>query len=225
MAEKISTLIIKVDLQCCRCYKKIKKILCQLQDRWNIKDIVYDEKNNVVIVSGPFNPECLIKKLRCKDCDCKVIKDIQIKPPPKPTGPPPPPPKPDPPPPPKPDPPPPPKPDPPPPPKPDPPPPPKPDPPPPPKPDPPPPPKPAPPPKPEPPPPASMILPVCCWLPCPCPCYDHRGHGGCRCCTCGKSYEPPAPPPPPAPYYRPCCDGVGYKIVCEEDPQYPCAIM
>ncbi|THU74193.1 hypothetical protein C4D60_Mb04t30780 [Musa balbisiana] len=63
-------------------------------DRFNIQSIVYDEKKNTVTVSGPFNPECFIEKLRC--LACKVIKDVQIKPPPKPpaTLPPPPPPPP-----------------------------------------------------------------------------------------------------------------------------------
>ncbi|XP_026660641.1 protein PYRICULARIA ORYZAE RESISTANCE 21-like [Phoenix dactylifera] len=76
MAGKISTLVLKVDLECHRCYKKIRKTICQLQDRENIKTISYDEKNNTVTISGPFDPQKLSKKLRCKAC--KVIKDIQI---------------------------------------------------------------------------------------------------------------------------------------------------
>nr|CAD1819416.1 unnamed protein product [Ananas comosus var. bracteatus] len=88
MAEKVSTLILKVDLECCRCNRRIKKVLCKLQERENIKSIVYDEKNNTVRVSGTFNPQCLSKKLRRKACKaCLVIKDIQIqedKPPPSP---------------------------------------------------------------------------------------------------------------------------------------------
>ncbi|URE12612.1 hypothetical protein MUK42_36413 [Musa troglodytarum] len=68
MAEKISTVIIKVDLDCCLCSKKIKKALCKLQKRFKIQSIVYVEKKNTVIVSGPFNPECLIKKLCCLAC-------------------------------------------------------------------------------------------------------------------------------------------------------------
>ncbi|THU74192.1 hypothetical protein C4D60_Mb04t30770 [Musa balbisiana] len=43
-------------------------------------------------VSGTFNPECFIKKLRC--LACKVINDVQIKPKPKPLPSPPPPPPP-----------------------------------------------------------------------------------------------------------------------------------
>ncbi|XP_026660642.1 protein PYRICULARIA ORYZAE RESISTANCE 21-like isoform X2 [Phoenix dactylifera] len=85
MAEKVSKLAIKVDLGCRCCYKKIQKILCKIQERENIKTISYDEKNNTVTISGPFDPEKLSKKLRCKAC--KVIIDIVIvveKPPPPP---------------------------------------------------------------------------------------------------------------------------------------------
>ncbi|KAM0949873.1 putative heavy metal-associated domain superfamily, protein PYRICULARIA ORYZAE RESISTANCE 21 [Dioscorea sansibarensis] len=77
MAEKVSTLILKVDLSCHLCHKKIRKVLCKLQDKENIRSITYDEKGNVVIISGPFDPQKLSKKLKCKAC--KVIKDIQIK--------------------------------------------------------------------------------------------------------------------------------------------------
>ncbi|KAJ3675556.1 hypothetical protein LUZ60_004598 [Juncus effusus] len=77
MAEKISTLILKVDLECYRCYKEIRRILCKLQDKENIKTISYEEKSNTVIISGPFDPQKLSKMLRCKAG--KVIKDVQIK--------------------------------------------------------------------------------------------------------------------------------------------------
>ncbi|CAL9077206.1 unnamed protein product [Musa acuminata var. zebrina] len=60
-------------------------------DRFNIESIVYDQKKNTITVSGPFNPDCFIKKLRC--LACKVIICVQIKPKPKPIVPPPPPPK------------------------------------------------------------------------------------------------------------------------------------
>ncbi|URD96747.1 hypothetical protein MUK42_35975, partial [Musa troglodytarum] len=85
MAE-IATVIIKVDLHCCTCSKKIKKVLCKLQKRFDIQSIVYDEKKNTVTVSGPFDPECFIRKLLC--LACKVIQDVQIKPPPPPPKPP-----------------------------------------------------------------------------------------------------------------------------------------
>ncbi|XP_064997106.1 protein PYRICULARIA ORYZAE RESISTANCE 21-like [Musa acuminata AAA Group] len=77
MAEKISTLILKVNLGCHLCYKKIRKTLRKLQDKENIKSISYDEKNGTVTISGPFDPHRLAKKLKCKAC--KVIEGIQIK--------------------------------------------------------------------------------------------------------------------------------------------------
>ncbi|CAL9769958.1 unnamed protein product [Musa acuminata subsp. burmannicoides] len=82
MAKKTCTLILKVDLECSRCSKKIKKTLCKLQDRARIQSIAYDEENGTVTLSGPFDPDCLSKKLCCMAY--KVIKDIQIKPPPPP---------------------------------------------------------------------------------------------------------------------------------------------
>ncbi|KAJ1696754.1 hypothetical protein LUZ63_005266 [Rhynchospora breviuscula] len=77
MAEKTSTLILKVDLECYRCHKKIVRLLGKLQDKENIKTINYDEKNNTVTISGPFDPQRLSTKLSCRAG--KVIKDIQIK--------------------------------------------------------------------------------------------------------------------------------------------------
>eukprot|EP00268_Persea_americana_P033785 TRINITY_DN33415_c0_g1_i2.p1 TRINITY_DN33415_c0_g1~~TRINITY_DN33415_c0_g1_i2.p1 ORF type:complete len:166 (-),score=6.77 TRINITY_DN33415_c0_g1_i2:208-705(-) len=78
MADKISTLILTVDLECCRCYKKIRKVIAKFPE---IQSQIFDEKNNKVIISGPFDPEKLKRKLCCKAC--KYIKDIQIKPPDK----------------------------------------------------------------------------------------------------------------------------------------------
>ncbi|RWW25814.1 hypothetical protein GW17_00009827, partial [Ensete ventricosum] len=46
--------------------------------RARIQSIAYDEKNGTVTLSGPFDPDCLSKKLCCMAY--KVIKDIQIKP-------------------------------------------------------------------------------------------------------------------------------------------------
>ncbi|CAL9078141.1 unnamed protein product [Musa acuminata var. zebrina] len=220
----IATVIIKVDLDCCLCSKKIKKAICKLQKQYKIQSIAYDEKDDTVTVSGPFNPDCFIKKLCC--LASKVIKDIQIKPdnPPPEPEPAPPPPEPAPP---TPEPPPPPGPEPPPPPGPEPPPLATPEPPPPPAPEPP------PPPKPDPTPPPDVVVkapmwafrtpvwPVCCYQ--PCPCYEPR-YGSCRCCSCGLVTDEP---PPPAMYYGgpPCYEVQGYKIVCEEEPPYGCSIM
>ncbi|KAL5987928.1 hypothetical protein ACLOJK_035688 [Asimina triloba] len=52
-------------------------------------DLPFDEKQKKVIISGPFNPECLIKRLYCK-VGCKIIKGHEIilpKPPPPPKKP------------------------------------------------------------------------------------------------------------------------------------------
>ncbi|CAD6216637.1 unnamed protein product [Miscanthus lutarioriparius] len=81
MTTKDSTLIIEVDLQCEKCYKKIRKVLCKLQSKENIKKIDYENTKNKVTVVGAFDPKKLSKILRCKACD--VIKDITIVKPPE----------------------------------------------------------------------------------------------------------------------------------------------
>ncbi|KAF0907243.1 hypothetical protein E2562_015749 [Oryza meyeriana var. granulata] len=77
MADKISTVVLNVDLECDRCYKKIRRVLCKIQDKANIKSISYDEKNNAVMVSGPFDADKVCRKLCCKAG--RVIKDMRIK--------------------------------------------------------------------------------------------------------------------------------------------------
>ncbi|KAL5197282.1 hypothetical protein ABZP36_000794 [Zizania latifolia] len=77
MADKISTVVLSVDLECDRCYKKIRRVLCRIQDKANIKTISYDEKGNAVTVSGPFDVEEVCKKLCCKAG--RVIKEMEIK--------------------------------------------------------------------------------------------------------------------------------------------------
>uniref|UniRef100_A0A0E0AMG8 HMA domain-containing protein n=1 Tax=Oryza glumipatula TaxID=40148 RepID=A0A0E0AMG8_9ORYZ len=77
MADKISTVVLNVDLECDRCYKKIRRVLCRIQDKANIKTISYDEKNNAVMVSGPFDADKVCKKLCCKAG--RIIKDMQVK--------------------------------------------------------------------------------------------------------------------------------------------------
>ncbi|GJN33024.1 hypothetical protein PR202_gb21581 [Eleusine coracana subsp. coracana] len=54
---KISTIVLKVDLECQRCYKKIRRTLCKIQDKMNIKTISFDEKSNSVTISGPFDAD------------------------------------------------------------------------------------------------------------------------------------------------------------------------
>ncbi|KAF8391670.1 hypothetical protein HHK36_023977 [Tetracentron sinense] len=79
MAEKITVLVLKVDLGCPRCYKKIKKVLCKFPE---IRDQTFDEKNNTVTISGHFCPERMAQKLCCKAG--KTIKGIDEKLPEKP---------------------------------------------------------------------------------------------------------------------------------------------
>lgn len=76
MAEKMSTLIIVVDLDCRKCYHKIRKILCQLQDHERIRTISFDDKSKTVTMVGPFDPQRLACKLLCKGG--KVVRDVYI---------------------------------------------------------------------------------------------------------------------------------------------------
>ncbi|CAN4105980.1 unnamed protein product [Withania somnifera] len=81
--EKITIMVLKVDLQCSSCYKKVKKILCKFPQ---IRDQMYDEKaNSVTITVLCCNPEKIRDKLCCKGGG--VIKSIEIKEPPKPKEP------------------------------------------------------------------------------------------------------------------------------------------
>ncbi|PAN37908.1 hypothetical protein PAHAL_7G132500 [Panicum hallii] len=75
------TLIITVDLECCRCSAKIQKVLCCIQDRGEfvIEKIVYEKDK--VLVSGPFDADKLSSKLCCKAG--RIIKKIEVKPPEK----------------------------------------------------------------------------------------------------------------------------------------------
>ncbi|KAK2652708.1 hypothetical protein Ddye_012564 [Dipteronia dyeriana] len=83
MAEKkkVTLMLLKVDLECSKCYKKVKKILCKFPQ---IQDQAYDEKNNTVMIKVVC---CSPEKIRDKIC-CKgrgTIKSIEIlKPPEKP---------------------------------------------------------------------------------------------------------------------------------------------
>ncbi|GKV47650.1 hypothetical protein SLEP1_g54530 [Rubroshorea leprosula] len=97
--EKVTTMVLNVDLQCSKCYKRVKKLLCKFPE---IRDQTYDEKaNKVTIKVVSSSLENIRDKLCCKGGRC--IKSIEIVKPPPPKPPPPPPPKPRPPPPPKPE--------------------------------------------------------------------------------------------------------------------------
>ncbi|KAK9942698.1 hypothetical protein M0R45_008349 [Rubus argutus] len=73
-------MVLKVDLQCDKCYRKVRKVLCKFPQ---IRDQMYDEKNNQVIIKVVCcSPEKIRDKLCCKGCG--VIKSIDIKEPPPP---------------------------------------------------------------------------------------------------------------------------------------------
>ncbi|KAF8673420.1 hypothetical protein HU200_048984 [Digitaria exilis] len=54
----------------------MRKILCQLQDCERIRTISFDDKTNTITIVGPFDPQRLVCKLRCKGG--KIIKEIHI---------------------------------------------------------------------------------------------------------------------------------------------------
>ncbi|KAF3340685.1 formin-A-like protein [Carex littledalei] len=83
MGDKMYTLVISVDLSHWHFRQAIQEYLCMMQseDR-SIVSIVYDEKKNVVRVSGTFNPNELKRKLLSKFRDNNnniiIIKGIDI---------------------------------------------------------------------------------------------------------------------------------------------------
>ncbi|KAJ0017935.1 hypothetical protein Pint_09432 [Pistacia integerrima] len=80
---KVARMRLKVDLQCEKCYRKVKKVLCKFPQ---IQDQVYDEKQNTVTIKVVCcSPEKIKQKICCKGGDS--IKSIEIIPPPKPKEP------------------------------------------------------------------------------------------------------------------------------------------
>ncbi|XP_048132282.1 chitin-binding lectin 1-like isoform X1 [Rhodamnia argentea] len=76
MVEKVTRMLIKVDLQCCRCYKKIKKILCEFPQ---IRDQIYDEKKNEVLITVVCcSPEKIRQKIICKGGE--IVQSVEILP-------------------------------------------------------------------------------------------------------------------------------------------------
>ncbi|KAI5332846.1 hypothetical protein L3X38_022975 [Prunus dulcis] len=72
-------MVLKVDLQCHKCYKKVKKVLCKFPQ---IQDQIYDEKQNQVVIKVVCcSPEKIRDRIRCKGGG--AIKCIQIKEKPK----------------------------------------------------------------------------------------------------------------------------------------------
>ncbi|KAA8547269.1 hypothetical protein F0562_003867 [Nyssa sinensis] len=77
--QKVTKMVLEVDLQCPRCYKKIKKILCKFPQ---IRDQAFDVKQNTVTITVVCcSPEKIRGKLCCKGG--KTIKCIEIVVPPK----------------------------------------------------------------------------------------------------------------------------------------------
>ncbi|XP_048140916.1 heavy metal-associated isoprenylated plant protein 6-like isoform X2 [Rhodamnia argentea] len=76
MAEKKVTMIMKVDLQCYRCYKKIKEVICKFPE---IRDQRYDEKQNKVLINVvSCCPERILEKIRRKGGE--TVESIEIVP-------------------------------------------------------------------------------------------------------------------------------------------------
>nr|TKR90714.1 hypothetical protein D5086_0000230260 [Populus alba] len=84
MAEKVTTMVIRVDLECKKCRKKIKKVLCKIPQ---IHNQIYDTKAcTVTITVVSCCPEKIKNKICCKGG--KAVKCIEIKVPEKPKPPP-----------------------------------------------------------------------------------------------------------------------------------------
>ncbi|KAI6704683.1 hypothetical protein NL676_007645 [Syzygium grande] len=80
MAEKVVKMEIKVDLQCRRCCKKIKKILCEIPQ---VKEEIFDKKQNkVTITVADGSAENIRQKILCKG-RC-FVQGVEILPEPKP---------------------------------------------------------------------------------------------------------------------------------------------
>ncbi|XP_045793972.1 protein PYRICULARIA ORYZAE RESISTANCE 21-like [Trifolium pratense] len=80
MEQKVAIMKLKADLQCRKCYKKVKKVLCKYPQ---IRDQIYDEKNGIVTIRVVC---CSPEKVRDNIC-CSgggIIKSIEIVQPPKP---------------------------------------------------------------------------------------------------------------------------------------------
>ncbi|KAK7303415.1 hypothetical protein RJT34_14321 [Clitoria ternatea] len=80
MAEKVTIMKLKVDLECEKCYKKVKKLLAKFPQ---IRDQKYDEKESIVMIMVVC---CSPEKIRDKLCykGGGSIKSIEIVEPPKP---------------------------------------------------------------------------------------------------------------------------------------------
>ncbi|KAH8487891.1 hypothetical protein H0E87_023826 [Populus deltoides] len=80
MAEKtITTMVIKVDLECEKCHKQIKKVLCRIPQ---IQNQIYDKKAGTVTITVVCcSPEKIKEKIIYKGSE--AVKSIEIKAPEK----------------------------------------------------------------------------------------------------------------------------------------------
>ncbi|KAG8099076.1 hypothetical protein GUJ93_ZPchr0013g37934 [Zizania palustris] len=72
-----ATLIVKANLECEKCYKKLQRVLRKLKEKEKIAKVDFDNTNNQVSVHGHFDEQKLSQKLRCMAWE--AIKDIEIK--------------------------------------------------------------------------------------------------------------------------------------------------
>ncbi|XP_044462252.1 protein PYRICULARIA ORYZAE RESISTANCE 21-like [Mangifera indica] len=78
--KKVTTMVLTVNLQCEKCYRKVKKVLCSFPQ---IQDQVYDEKQKTVTIKVVCcSPEKIKQKICCKGGES--IENIKIVPPAKP---------------------------------------------------------------------------------------------------------------------------------------------
>ncbi|KAH9741152.1 Heavy metal transport/detoxification superfamily protein [Citrus sinensis] len=84
--KKVTIMVLKVNLQCSKCYKKVKKVLCKFPQ---IQEQFFDEKTNTVTIKVVCcSPEKIRDKLCCKgDGSIKTIEILEPKPPPPPPKP------------------------------------------------------------------------------------------------------------------------------------------
>ncbi|KAI3434160.1 uncharacterized protein J3R85_006805 [Psidium guajava] len=74
MVEKVTRMLIKVDLRCSRCYMKIKKILCKFPQ---IRDQMYNEKQNMVLITVVCcSPEKIRQRIICKGGE--TVQSVEI---------------------------------------------------------------------------------------------------------------------------------------------------
>ncbi|CAK7323315.1 unnamed protein product [Dovyalis caffra] len=86
--KQVTTMVIKVDLECEKCHKKIKKVLCKIPREFlilsssiktlEIQNQIYDKKANTVTITVVCcSPEKIKKKICCKGGE--AVKGIEIK--------------------------------------------------------------------------------------------------------------------------------------------------